>query len=66
VIAAVITRMGLRPRTARAPRGQARGIVRATMAGNAELLRDRTVRGLLLAQWLPGWFVAGTESLIVP
>jgi MFS family permease len=66
VIAAVITRMGLRPRTARAPRGQARGIVRATMAGNAELLRDRTVRGLLLAQWLPGWFVAGAESLIVP
>jgi predicted MFS family arabinose efflux permease len=66
VIAAVITRMGLRPRTARTPRGQARGIVRATMAGNAELLRDRTVRGLLLAQWLPGWFVAGAESLIVP
>ena len=40
--------------------------MRATMAGNAELLRDRTVRGLLLAQWLPGWFVAGAESLIVP
>ena len=70
VIAAVITRLGLRLRSARAPRGQARGqvrgIVRATMAGNAELLRDRTIRGLLLAQWLPGWFVAGAESLIVP
>ena len=73
VIAAVITRLGLRPRTARAPRsrartprGPARGIVRATMAGNAYLLRDRTVRGLLLAQWLPGWFVTGAESLIVP
>ena len=83
VIAAVIARLGLRPRTARAPRGQsraprrqtraplasrgqARGIVRATMAGDAELLRDRTVRGLLLAQWLPVWFVAGAESLIVP
>ena len=64
--AAAITRLGLRHRSARAPRGQARGIVRATMAGNAELLRDRTVRGLLLAQWLPGWFVAGAESLIVP
>jgi predicted MFS family arabinose efflux permease len=36
------------------------------MSGNAELLRDRTVRGLLLAQWLPGWCVAGAESLIVP
>jgi predicted MFS family arabinose efflux permease len=67
--AAAITRLGLRHRSARAPRGQARasrGIVRATMAGNAELLRDRTVRGLLLAQWLPVWFVAGAESLIVP
>jgi predicted MFS family arabinose efflux permease len=70
VIAAAVTRLGLRPRRARAPRGQARGrargIVRATMAGNAELLRDRTVRGLLLAQWLPGWFVTGAEALIVP
>jgi len=69
VIAAVIAGLGLRPRPARVPRGQARaarGIVRATLAGHAELLRDRTVRGLLLAQWLPGWFVAGAESLIVP
>ncbi len=80
ISAAAITRLGLRHRSARAPRGQARaprsqaraprgqahGIVRATMAGNAELLRDRTVRGLLLAQWLPVWFVAGAESLIVP
>jgi predicted MFS family arabinose efflux permease len=53
----------------RAPRANgrpARGIVRATMAGNLELLADRTVRGLLLAQWLPAWFVTGAESLIVP
>jgi predicted MFS family arabinose efflux permease len=40
--------------------------VRATVAGNVALLRDRTVRGLLLAQWLPAWLVAGAESLIVP
>jgi predicted MFS family arabinose efflux permease len=72
VAAAVITRLGLRPRNARSARdaraggGRARGIVRATMAGNIELLRDRTVRGLLLAQWLPAWCVAGAESLIVP
>jgi len=69
VIAAVVARLGLRPRPARVPRGQARaarGIVRVTLSGNAELLRERTVRGLLLAQWLPGWFVAGAESLIVP
>jgi predicted MFS family arabinose efflux permease len=40
--------------------------VRATLAGNAELLADRRVRMLLLAQWLPGMFVAGAEALIVP
>jgi MFS family permease len=58
--AAVIVRLGLRPRAARTagPAGPAdargaRGIVRATVAGNIELLADRTVRGLLLAQWLP-------------
>ena len=43
-----------------------RGAVRATLAGNAELLADRRVRMLLLAQWLPGMFVAGAEALIVP
>ena len=64
--AAAITRLGLRPRGARAGHVQARGVVRATMAGNIELFRDRTVRGLLLAQWLPVWFVGGAESLIVP
>lgn len=36
------------------------------MAGNAELLADPRVRSLLLAQWLPGAFLAGAESLIVP
>jgi MFS family permease len=72
VAAAVITRLGLRPRNARNARdaraggGRAHGIIRATMAGNIELLRDRTVRGLLLAQWLPAWCIAGAESLIVP
>jgi Major Facilitator Superfamily len=68
VVAAAIARLGLRPRDARNARagGPARGIVRATMAGNIELLRDRAVRGLLLAQWLPAWCIAGAESLIVP
>jgi predicted MFS family arabinose efflux permease len=64
--AAVIARLGLRPRPARTNARTTRGIVRATMAGNLELLADRTVRGLLLAQWLPAWFVTGAESLIVP
>jgi hypothetical protein len=53
-------------RTTRANGRTTRGIMRATMAGNLELLADRTVRGLLLAQWLPAWFVTGAESLIVP
>ncbi len=53
-------------RTTRANGRTIRGIMRATMAGNLELLADRTVRGLLLAQWLPAWFVTGAESLIVP
>jgi predicted MFS family arabinose efflux permease len=40
--------------------------VRATIRGNAELLRMPRVRGLLLAQWLPVWFCTGAEALIVP
>lgn len=50
----------------RPARSARRGAVRASLAGNAELLADPRVRGLLLAQWLPGAFVAGAESLIVP
>ena len=64
--AALVARLGLHPRPARAGTRIRRGIVRATMAGNLELLADRTVRGLLLAQWLPSWFVTGAEALIVP
>ena len=67
--AAVVARLGLRPRAARAARADGpatRGMVRATIRGNIDLLTDRTVRGLLLAQWLPAWFVTGAESLIVP
>jgi Major Facilitator Superfamily len=64
--ASLISRLGLRPRAARADGPADRGVVRATVAGNIELLADRTVRGLLLAQWLPAWFVTGAEALIVP
>jgi MFS family permease len=66
VLAAVINRLGLRPRPPRADRVTERGVVRATVSGHAELLGDRQVRGLLLAQWLPAWFVTGAEALIVP
>ena len=47
-------------------RPASRGAVRATLAGNAELLANRRVRMLLLAQWLPAMFAAGAESIIVP
>ncbi len=54
------------PASSQPGRPARRGAVRASLAGNAELLADPRVRGLLLAQWLPGAFVAGAESLIVP
>jgi predicted MFS family arabinose efflux permease len=72
LVAALVARLGLRPRPARSdaqgvPAGPARrGVMRATVSGNRQLLADRTVRGLLLAQWLPAWLVTGAESLIVP
>lgn len=66
LLAALIARQGLRPRPARTDHATAHGIVRATLAGNIELFADRTVRRLLLAQWLPAWFVTGAESLIIP
>ncbi|MFH9821681.1 MFS transporter [Streptomyces bobili] len=41
------------------------GAVRASLRGAGLLLRERTVRRLMLAQWLPVAFVAGAESLLV-
>ncbi|WP_020134572.1 MFS transporter [Streptomyces sp. 351MFTsu5.1] len=41
------------------------GAVRASLHGAGLLLRGRTVRRLMLAQWLPVAFVAGAEGLIV-
>ena len=75
-LAAAIVRLGLRRRPAPHARdterardpgpARPRGVVRTTLAGHRELLADRKVRGLLLAQWLPTWFVTGAEALIVP
>jgi len=74
LVLSAFIRLGLRSRPARAASPSARagvvagmrGTVRATFAGNARLFADSRVRGLLLAQWLPAWFVVGAESLIVP
>ncbi|QUQ67775.1 MFS transporter [Kutzneria sp. CA-103260] len=40
--------------------------LRRSLTGNRELLRDRTIRALILAQWLPPACVTAAESLIVP
>ncbi|MFD8712968.1 MFS transporter [Streptomyces anulatus] len=41
------------------------GAVRASLRGAGLLLRGRTVRRLMLAQWLPVALVAGAEGIIV-
>ncbi|WP_426508632.1 MFS transporter [Dactylosporangium sp. McL0621] len=43
-----------------------KGLAAASWRGNAALLRDRTVRRLLLVQWLPPAFITGAEALMVP
>jgi MFS family permease len=65
VTAALVVRVGLKRRE---PRHGSRsgGLLKGSLAGNAWLLADRRVRGLLLAQWVPAWLVTGAESLIVP
>ncbi|MFI6793376.1 MFS transporter [Nonomuraea sp. NPDC050383] len=42
------------------------GAVRVTLRVNGLLLRDRRVRGLLLASWLPPACLAGAEAMVVP
>lgn len=42
------------------------GAVRETWRVNRQLLADRPVRGLLLANWLPGSLLVGAEGVVVP
>ncbi|WP_420811743.1 MFS transporter [Micromonospora endophytica] len=42
------------------------GAVRETLRVNRQLLADRRIRGLLLAQWLPGSLLVGAEAVAVP
>ncbi|KPL31707.1 MFS transporter [Streptomyces anulatus] len=58
----------LRPGEFGGPPGSAGGdggAVRASLRGAGLLLRGRTVRRLMLAQWLPVALVAGAEGIIV-
>lgn len=63
-LSALLIRCGLADRPPRAV-GRS-GAVRETWRVNRLLLADRRVRGLLLAQWLPGSLLVGAEGVIVP
>ncbi|MEU5548314.1 MFS transporter [Micromonospora sp. NPDC047793] len=71
-LSALLVRTGLTRRPARihyAPMTTdkpARGAVRETLRVNRSLLADRRIRGLLLAQWLPGSLLVGAEGVAVP
>ncbi len=71
-LSALLVRVGLARRPARARSGQAAddpasgGAVRETLRVNRQLLADRRIRGLLLAQWLPGSLLVGAEGVAVP
>ena len=68
-ISALLLRFGLRdrpPRTVADPGAARTGAVRETWRVNRLLLADRRVRGLLLAQWLPGSMLVGAEGVVVP
>lgn len=63
VAAAVAARVGLPAETRVAHK--AGNPVRDSWSGAVALLGDRTVRRLLMAQWLPSAFMAGAEALLV-
>ncbi|HEV2782653.1 MAG TPA: MFS transporter [Actinophytocola sp.] len=65
LVAAVAIRL-LLPDLPAGPRSARRSLVARSWRGNRRLLADRTVRVLLLAQWLPGVFTTGAEGLLVP
>jgi hypothetical protein len=63
-LSAVVVRFGLADRPARAAGG--RGAVGETWRVNRALLADPRIRGLLLAQWLPGALMVAAEGAVVP
>ncbi|MBQ1052075.1 MFS transporter [Micromonospora sp. C51] len=68
-LSALLVRFGLAPRPARTGRavaGPRSGAFRETLRVNRQLLADRRIRGLLLAQWLPGSLLVGAEGVAVP
>jgi MFS family permease len=63
-LSALLIRVGVADRPPRT--AATSGAIRQTWQVNGALLRDRRVRGLLLAQWLPGSLVVGAEGVVVP
>jgi MFS family permease len=64
LVSAAIHRLGLTDRAARS--ATTTGTVRDTWRVNRILLADPAVRGLLLAQWLPGVLMVAAEGVVVP
>ncbi|MER7460962.1 MFS transporter [Micromonospora sp. NPDC126480] len=65
VLSALFVRVGLARRPSRSRPGGGNA-VRETLRVNRALLADRRVRGLLLAQWIPGSVLVGAEGVAVP
>ncbi|MFB4318557.1 MFS transporter [Actinomadura sp. 21ATH] len=66
-VAAAVVRLRLADfPPAPAAEGAPGSVLRASRAVNRLLWRDRAVRAILLAHWLPVAFVAGAESLLIP
>ncbi|GAB1822108.1 MFS transporter [Herbidospora sp. RD11066] len=65
LVAVPLIRFGLKNRPPRAV-NDGTGAIRATLRGNWELMTDRTIRGLLLAGWLPLMFMVGSEAVFIP
>lgn len=63
--AAVWARVALPDLPAPGRQGE-RSLVRQSFHGAVELLADRTIRRIMLANWLPAAFVLGGESLLIP
>jgi predicted MFS family arabinose efflux permease len=64
-LAAVWARVALPPLPAPGRTGE-RSLVSQSLHGARELLADRTIRRLMIANWLPAAFVVGAESLLIP
>jgi len=64
VLSAAIVRFGLTDRPARVTGG--RGGAGETWRVNRLLLANPRIRGLLLAQWVPGALMVGAEGVVVP